>query len=141
MTYKFRAVLWSIALGLPPSLGAAAATPVAGKAYEYSVLGDPADVKPATKGGFVLMGGGAHVRVAFQWMIEQSGGGDFVVLGAADADATNSSVFGLGKMDSLETIVFKTREAANDPLVLEKIRNADAIFLAGGQQSNYLNFW
>ncbi len=32
-------------------------------------------------------------------------------------------------------------EAANDPFVVDTIRNAHAIFLSGGDQSHYVNYW
>ena len=38
------------------------------------ILGDPADVQTTTKGGLVIMGGGADVDAAFQWMISRRGG-------------------------------------------------------------------
>jgi cyanophycinase len=37
----------------------------------------------ATEAGFVLAGGGKDVEEAMKWMIERSGGGDFVILRAS----------------------------------------------------------
>jgi len=39
------------------------------------------------------------------------------------------------------TIVFKNRNAAFDPFVISTIRNAEALFIAGGDQSDYVNYW
>ena len=36
----------------------------------------------------------------------------------------------------METIIFKNRQAAFDPFVISRIRNAEALWLAGGDQSN-----
>ena len=36
------------------------------------------------------------------------------------------------QLDSVETLVIKTREAASDPFVLERVARADALFIAGG---------
>ena len=47
--------------------------------YVYQRAGNEADV--------VLMGGGKDVAEAFAWMIERSGGGDFLVLRAAGTPA------------------------------------------------------
>src|SRR5690242_3422574 len=50
--------------------------------YQHFLVGDPADVKrprPAFP-ALVLMGGGRSVPEAFQWMINRSGGGNFVVI-------------------------------------------------------------
>jgi len=41
----------------------------------------------------------------------------------------------------VETIVFKNRNAAFNAFVIDKIRNAEALFLAGGDQSRYVQFW
>jgi hypothetical protein len=37
--------------------------------------------------------------------------------------------------------VLQNRSASFDPFVLERIRNAEALFIAGGDQSNYVNYW
>jgi cyanophycinase len=109
--------------------------------YEYYITGNPADKKTNTDAGLMLMGGGTDVEAAFQWMIEKSGGGDFVVIRASGTDDYNPFINSLGKVDSVETIIFKSRSAASDEFVLNKIRNAEALFIAGGDQFNYVKFW
>jgi cyanophycinase-like exopeptidase len=69
------------------------------------------------------------------------GGGDFVVLAASGGDQYNDYIYKLCDCDSVETIEFADREAAFDPFVIETIRNAEAIFISGGDQSNYMKFW
>jgi cyanophycinase-like exopeptidase len=69
------------------------------------------------------------------------GGGDFVVLRASGDDAYNQYIFDLCACDSVETIVFEHRDAAYDKFVIEKIRSAEALFIAGGDQSRYVRFW
>ena len=119
-----------------------AANVLAGKAtYEYHVVGNDGDVNTKTSAGLVLMGGSTDVDVAFQWMIDKSGGGDFVVIRATGTDAYNPYIYDLGTVDSVETLIIKDRTAASDPFVIEKIRNAEALFIAGGDQYNYVNFW
>jgi cyanophycinase len=44
-------------------------------------------------------------------------------------------------VSSAQTIVFHHREASYDPRVLATLRSADGIFLAGGDQSNYIRYW
>jgi cyanophycinase len=44
-------------------------------------------------------------------------------------------------VDSIESIVTKSRAAASDPFVIEKLRNAEALFIAGGDQWNYVRYW
>ncbi len=49
--------------------------------YQYLLVGNAADVRtPTMRAGLVLEGGGTDIDEAFEWMIERSGGGDFVVL-------------------------------------------------------------
>jgi cyanophycinase len=111
------------------------------KPYDYYVVGNSADVVTSTTAGTVLAGGGSDVAAAFQWMITKSGGGDFVVIRATGTDAYNPWINGLGTVNSVETLVIKSRAAASDPFVVAKIQNAEAVFIAGGDQSDYVNFW
>jgi len=109
--------------------------------YSYSVVGNPADVVTATSGLLVLQGGGTDVDENFVRMGARSGGGDFVVIRASGTDAYNPYIYSLCSCDSVATIVFKNRNAAFEPFVLDTIRNAEALFIAGGDQSDYVNFW
>ena len=111
------------------------------KTYQDFVVGNPGDVVTSTTPGTVLMGGGTDVDAAFQWMIGKSGGGDFLVIRATGTDAYNPYIFGLGTVDSVETIITNTRDASFDPFVINQIRNAEALWIAGGDQSDYINLW
>jgi cyanophycinase len=68
-------------------------------------------------------------------------GGDFVVIRASGADGYNQYVFDLGDFNSVETLVLQNRAASFDSFVLQTIGNAEALFIAGGDQSDYVNFW
>ncbi|MGN6420256.1 MAG: isoaspartyl peptidase/L-asparaginase [Pseudobacter sp.] len=103
--------------------------------------GDPADVTTPTKGGVVLIGGGGNVDAAFKWMIDRSGGGDVVVIRASGDYLYNDDIAKLGKVNSVETLLIDSREVANDEKVATTIRNAEMLFITGGDQSNYMNFW
>ena len=109
--------------------------------YSYSVVGNPADVVTPTSGLLVLQGGGTDVDENFVRMGARSGGGDFVVIRASGTDAYNPYIYSLCSCDSVATIVFKNRNAAFEPFVINTIRNAEALFIAGGDQSDYVNFW
>jgi cyanophycinase len=113
----------------------------AASGYEYYVTGNAANVTGSTTGGLMLMGGGTDVDAAFQWMIAKAGGGDFVVIRASGTDAYNPYIKGLGPLDSVETLIIKTRTAASNSFVVDKIRNAEALFIAGGNQADYVNLW
>src|SRR5262245_60003475 len=95
--------------------------------YLYDITGNPKDVTTKTTGGLMLMGGGTDVDHAFQWMIKQSRGGDFVVIRASGTDAYNPYIARLGPLDSFETIIFQSRAASTDPFVVDRIRNAEAL--------------
>ncbi|MBN9131758.1 MAG: hypothetical protein J0H48_00085 [Nitrosospira multiformis] len=108
------------------------------KGYEYYLTGNAVDAvlpqrprSPST----LLMGGGPDVDAAFKWMIRKAGGGDFVVIRASGADGYNQYVYDMGGIDSIETLVIKTREAASDPFVLDRIKKAEILFIAGGDSA------
>ena len=109
--------------------------------YQYSVVGNPADVVTPTSGLLVLQGGGTDVDENFVRMGARAGGGDFVVIRASGTDAYNPYIYDLCSCDSVATIVFKNRNAASNPFVIETIRNAEAAFIAGGDQSDYVRLW
>ena len=131
-------VLIATMVGQVSSVSAASSKP----SYEYYVAGNSGNVTRTTSAGLVLMGGGTDVDAAFQWMINKSGGGDFVVIRASGTDAYNPWIYNdLGGVDSAETIIIKNRAAASDPFVVNQILNAEALFIAGGDQSNYVDYW
>lgn len=112
------------------------------QSYQSFIVGDPADVTRTTQGGTVLMGGGTDVDEAFRWMISRSGGGDFLIIRSTGTDGYNPYVYTeLGGVNSCETLIITSRTAANDPVVEQKIRNAEAVFFSGGDQANYVNFF
>ncbi|WP_377703193.1 cyanophycinase [Pseudoduganella sp. UC29_71] len=136
-----RGLLSALSISLPALLLPLQAW--AAKPYDYAVVGNPADVtrpKPALP-ALVLMGGGPDVDDAFKWMIQKSGGGNFVILRARGTDAYNPYVYAMGGVSSVETIVIPSREAASDPFVIARIQGAEALFIAGGDQSDYVKFW
>ena len=109
--------------------------------FRYFVAGDPEDVVTETRGLIVMQGGGGDVDVNYQRMGAYAGGGDFVVLRASGTDDYNQYILDLCACDSVETIVFENRDAAYNEFVITRIRNAEAIFIAGGDQSRYVRFW
>jgi cyanophycinase len=121
------------------------ATPaLAGKAppYTYLRLGNVADVAPATTPGVVLMGGGTDVDAAFQWLCGLGGNGDFLVIRATGTDAYNPYIRDLcPAANSVSTLIIPDLAAANTPAVAAIMAKAEVIWIAGGDQSNYINFW
>jgi cyanophycinase-like exopeptidase len=130
--------------GLASALGltlAGAPWAHAAHGYDYFVVGNPADVTTPTSGLLVLQGGGTDIDENFVRMGARMGGGDFVVIRASGADGYNAYIHELCACDSVATVVFKNRTAAFDRFVIETIRNAEALFIGGGDQSRYVTFW
>jgi cyanophycinase-like exopeptidase len=118
------------------------AAPKAG--FKAFIVGNPADAQPAPtlSPGLVLMGGGTDVDAAFEWMCQRAGGGDFVVIRTSGTDAYNPYIQELcPQMDSVETIIINNVNGANSEYVSSHIQNAEALWIAGGDQSTYTNLW
>jgi len=149
MNPAFRRACRLAALALAASSWLAACTtakpmpvPVrSGPGYRYYVSGNPADVVRPTRGLWVAQGGGDDVDENYVRMGAYGGGGDFVVLRASGADDYNDYIYGLCHCDSVETLVFDKGAGTSDPFVIETIRNAEALFIGGGDQSNYIRYW
>lgn len=109
--------------------------------YSYFQRGSASDVAPKTDGGFVLMGGGGDVDEAFLWMDEKGAHGDFLVLRGSGGDGYQDYLDELTSANSVQTLVLKDAQAAHDAFVLERVSKAEAIFLAGGDQWNYVGKW
>jgi len=105
--------------------------------------GDVADVETAVQSGAVLMGGATESDEAMKWFLQRAGGGDIVVIRSSGSDGYNDYFFSELEVsvNSVETLIIVSDEAANDPYVEQQIRNAEALWIAGGDQWNYVNYW
>lgn len=139
------------------------------KPYSYFVTGNAdapvAISQPPSTPSLVLMGGGPDVDAAFRWMIERAGvrpgtGGRLVIIRATGTEAYNPYIYysdaangtsavpadgwvggaALG-LSAVETLVIPSIAAANDPFVNSVVARADAVFIAGGDQSDYIKNW
>ena len=133
--------LASVACLLDVSTVAAAEAAPAAATYKHYLTGNPADVIRPTSGLLVLQGGGDDVDENYIQMGAKGGGGDFVVLRASGDDEYQAYIHGLCHCDSVETLIVDSRAAAFDPYVVETVRNAEALFIAGGDQGNYVRYW
>jgi cyanophycinase-like exopeptidase len=111
--------------------------------YRSFFTGDTADVVRPHTPGIVLAGGGTDNNDAMSWLIRQASGGDVVVLRASGSDGYNRYLFAdLGvTVNSVETLLVTSLAGANDPYVERRIREAEAIFIAGGDQYLYYSLW
>ncbi|MET1162808.1 MAG: cyanophycinase, partial [Pseudoxanthomonas sp.] len=139
--------LWMCVAALGLCAIDASAKSVADKAqragYKYFEIGDLQARRPApTQPGLMLVGGGEWPYDAFRWMIGKAGHGRIVILRASGSTEAQDEFFkDIGGVTAAQTLVFQDRRAASDPRVLDIVRKADGIFIAGGDQSNYVRYW
>jgi cyanophycinase len=105
------------------------------------ITGDPNDVQTKTIPGLLLAGGGGDVDAAMQWLIDRSGGGDIVIIRASGSTGYNEYLYKLGKVNSVESLLINSGELAQNDTVVQIVRNAEALFIAGGDQWNYTQYW
>jgi len=112
-----------------------------GRSYKYMRTGQKSDKQTSPTPGIAMMGGGSDLDEAFRWLCDKANGGDFLILRAHGGGDYNPYVKKLCKPNSVATLVIRDRNAAEDPKVVDIIRHAEAIFIAGGDQARYVNFW
>lgn len=116
--------------------------------FRYELVGgrvNQANAHPTF--GVLLVGGdeaGAQGEEgATRWFLERGDTGDYLVIrynklgSQADYIWDNYSTL----VSSAAELAINTRHAANDPAVAEIVRNAELIFLAGGDQNEYEDLW
>jgi cyanophycinase-like exopeptidase len=111
-------------------------------------------------GGVAIEGGGKDVAQVYEWMGAKANGGDFLVLGTNGRPAYDSYIYSLNSknpaqnpyggtpVNSVSTLIISSNPLT-DPtwtatavdFVVSAINNASAIFIQGGDQSTYVNFW
>lgn len=123
------------------STNISAAKPSQPPAVVSYLTGDPADVTPTPTGGLLLMGGSTDVDAAIAWFLQRANGGDVVVIRSTGADGYNQYMKDMVNINSVETIMIDSRAKADLASVAQKIRNAEALFIAGGDQWDYVNYW
>ena len=109
--------------------------------FKYVRQGSPQDVQTHPEAGLAMMGGGTDLDEAFRWLCAKANGGDFLIVRAHGGADYNPYVAGLCRTNSVATLIIPSRKAALEPPVAEMIRQAEAIFIAGGDQSRYVDFW
>jgi len=111
------------------------------QSYKYFRIGNKEDVQTQPIAGVAMMGGGTDLDEAFRWLCERGNGGDFLILRARGDDDYNPYVNGLCKANSVATLIVPDRAAAEELAVAEIIRKAEVVFIAGGDQANYIRGW
>jgi cyanophycinase-like exopeptidase len=118
--------------------------------------GNPVQSSKVPVGGpaVLLMGGGTEVDAAFtQYGYPIVNGGDIVVLRASGGNGYQTYMYNdLVAMlppelqaslqpNSVETLLVDTLSKANSDYVADAVRKANMIWMAGGDQSQYTQFW
>jgi cyanophycinase-like exopeptidase len=111
--------------------------------YTSYFTGNSVDIVTQPTGGICLMGGASEHDEAMKWFLQQSNGGDVLVIRATGSNGYNDYMFNqLGiTINSVETIVFNNANASSDAYVIDKIKKAEAIWIAGGDQWTYTSYW
>ena len=108
--------------------------------YVFGKLNTPTP-GPVT-GGLLLMGGGDRNTDAMKWFFSKAGKGHIVVISASYGREIGEEFFeDIGGIESTEIFVFHSRVQSNDRKILERLRKADGIFIAGGDQARYVRYW
>lgn len=114
-----------------------------GQNYTSYFLGNPTNIVTVPKGGVCLMGGASEHDNAMRWFLQQANGGDVLVLRATGSDGYNDYMLNqLGvSVNSVETIVCHNALASQETYIHDKIKQAEAIWFAGGDQWTYISYW
>jgi cyanophycinase len=118
-----------------------AATRAHSGSFQYFRVGSKTDITTTPAAGTAMMGGGSDLDEAFRWLCRKGNGGDFLILRATGDDDYNPYVNKLCKLNSVATLILPDRQAAEDPAVAKIIREAEVVFIAGGDQANYVRGW
>ncbi|WP_447761512.1 isoaspartyl peptidase/L-asparaginase [Sphingopyxis panaciterrae] len=125
------------------ALAPAAAKEARVKPYEHYVFGKLNTPTPGTvSGGLLLMGGGDRNIDSMKWFFGKAGNGHIVVISASYGKEIGEEFYmDIGGIQSAEIFVFHSREQATNKKILARLRKADGIFIAGGDQSRYVRYW
>ncbi|NJL78978.1 MAG: cyanophycinase [Richelia sp. RM2_1_2] len=103
--------------------------------------------RSAPKPAILLIGGAEGGTVgedaATKWFLEQANYGDYLVLrcGGVGRQAQWITDNYSDLINSAAELSIDSREAANNPEVVQYIKNADALYFAGGDQNKYEDCW
>jgi len=114
--------------------------------FEYYL--DSGKVKSSAQKPAILLIGGAEggsvgEDAASQWFLQQANYGDYLVLrcGGIGRQAQWITDNYRDLINSAAELSIDSREAANNPEVVQYIKDADALYFAGGDQHKYETYW
>ena len=120
--------------------------PAPGPGVEVGGDDPTSEARPTSETRLVLMGGGPEVDPAMLGFLEAAAGGDVLVLRATGSLTSYPDYFRRTLAPdpspaSASTVRTSTPSAGDDPAVLCRLAGAEAIWLAGGNQWDYLGGW
>ncbi len=108
----------------------------------YSIGEVPTAHAAGARAAMLLLGGGEWPMPAIRDFISAAGKGHIVILRASGDDEDQLDFWrNGGGPRAVSTVVFHSRQAAFDPKVVQLLQSADGIFIAGGDQANYIRYW
>lgn len=118
-------------------------SPLMGFSQTFFYTGSTTDVQTSPEAGILLAGGNTDNDDAMRWFLQRADGGDIVVLRASGSDGYNNYLYASLNVpvNSVTTIVISSRTQANNQSVYDAIIKAEALFIAGGNQWDYVNYW
>lgn len=106
------------------------------------VTGNASWVTTEHQPGIVYMGGGAECDEAMAWLTAKTNNGDFVVIRTDGSDGYQDYIYSdIGGVDSVHTLVITKAAQADSTYVETVIKNAEALWIAGGDQTDYYDLW
>jgi len=143
MFYRFLVILLVAGSLLCGTLTAAEPDPGSKpKGMKVYVTGNSGWVTTNHGEGFIYMGGGAECDEAMEWMTAKTDGGDVVVIRTDGSSGYNDYLYSdIGGVDSVHTLVINKASYADSTYVETVIKNAEALFIAGGDQADYYGLW
>lgn len=143
MLYRLFVVLLAVSVFTPSVLSAAEADPGRKpRGMKVYVTGNSGWVTTNHQEGYMYMGGGAESDDAMEWMANKTDAGDVVVIRTNSSDGYNDYIYyDIGGVDSVHTLVIDRSSYADSTYVETVIKNAEALFIAGGDQAEYYDLW
>lgn len=111
--------------------------------YTLWATGNTNDTITSPKPCTLLMGGATEDDQAMTRFLQYADHGDIVVIRTSGADGYNAYLYSdLGvQVNSVRTFLIPTVVDANDSFVVQTVRNAEALWIAGGDQWTYVLNW
>jgi cyanophycinase len=152
MTPRVRTTLVAVFVGVLALVAAPvkAQRPPKPASLTVYLSGNSADApnQPVNGPAVLVMGGGSEADAAFiNRAYPVINGGDIAVIRVSGSNGYQSYLYstlvpsGPLKPDSVETMIVDSLAKANDPYVKWVIETAEMVWIAGGDQSDYLNYW